>query len=596
MEITSRLSSFRLPARAVFWIWGLFLAGCMAVTLPRFWWHIQLFRVPGAAFYYLILALLPLLICLPISYYKVRASGFARYEWSFLIGLVLALWLFREPRATLVAAFFLAACHAAGRLVLRWSHVPLPNFWAALGLRLAVGMGVFSLLLYGLGTVRLLNPLVFALLLAPAVFDWRGIRAFFQTVVQELRAWPEKSQPASPLFGAVLFFLGLFALFTALSALVPTTNGDAVRMHLSLAKDYLQAGQLKPPPFQPYGFFPQGFEILMTMLWGLGGEAATQMLHPLQFAVCVIVLYAIARECGFSRAAALTGIVLGISVPLIHWDGSVVKNDMACALYLLAALLGLLLARRHPAGGAIGLSAFFLACAFGIKLTALFGALPLSLLLAKQIRQLPKHRLRTAAVALAIFAAVTLAWYARTWIARGDPTYPESLGRVAHPAFRLPTWTAYALRYILLPYRLHFHGRENFESPSDNPLGFSLVLLAPLLLLLRARGHRSAVSTLWFFVAVYLFFWSSFIWAVRYAIAAFFVLGLLLGDRLEAVSQAPGRALRVCGLTALVYCGVFSTLVTIILEMYPHEPAFLARVIDRKAFLRAELPPFKAIS
>jgi hypothetical protein len=44
-----------------------------------------------------------------------------------------------------------------------------------------------------------------------------------------------------------------------------------------------------------------------------------------------------------------------------------------------------------------------------------------------------------------------------------------------------------------------------------------------------------------------------------------------------------------------VYGGVFSTLVTIILEIYPHEPAFLVRAIDRKTFLRGELPPFGAI-
>ena len=589
------MSSFRLPVRGVFWIWTLFLLLCVAVTLPRVWWHIQLFRIPGPLYYHLLLILAPLLVALPLVYSRIRARGFSQYEWPVLSGLILTLWLFRQPRATLVAAAFLGGCHAIGRLVLRLSGVPMPSFWALLGLRLTAGMGVYSLVLYGLGAAGLLNPVVFAVLLSPAVLDWRGLREAASTALREFRAWPEKTQAASPLFDAVVFFLGLFALFTALSALTPTTNGDALRMHLSLAKDYLQTGRLTPPPFLPYGFFPQGFEVLMTMLWGLGGQSAAEMLHPLQFAVCVMVLYAVARECGFSRTAALTGIVVGITVPLIHWDGSVVKNDVACALYLLATLLSLLLIRGNSFARAAGLSAFFLACAFGIKLTALFGAVPLVLLLAKRIWQMPRHRLRAGALALALFAAVALGWYLRTWIAKGDPTYPESLGRVANPAFRLPTWTAYALRYVLLPYRLHFHGRENFESPTDNPLGFALVFLSPLLLLLRSRGDRPLVSALWFFVAVYLFFWSSFIWAVRYAIAAFLVLGLLLGDRLEAVSQAPSRALRAFALGTLVYCGVFSTLVTIILEMYPHEPAFLARAIDRKTFLRGELPPFGAI-
>jgi hypothetical protein len=47
--------------------------------------------------------------------------------------------------------------------------------------------------------------------------------------------------------------------------------------------------------------------------------------------------------------------------------------------------------------------------------------------------------------------------------------------------------------------------------------------------------------------------------------------------------------------TSFLYCAVFSTLVTVILEMYPSQPALLAGAITKEEFLRRELKPSGAI-
>jgi 4-amino-4-deoxy-L-arabinose transferase-like glycosyltransferase len=596
LETAAKTSTIQIPFDASPGIWGAWLVVCIGLTLHPLWWHVQLFHLAGDFYYRLLLLLLPVLFLGPLLYQRIRTKALSKYEPYLLAVCVLLPCVAREPRATAAVAAAVCSCHALGSTVFRILRLEAASPWASLTLRISAGMGLLSLLLFALGMAGLYSRGVFALLLVPAVFEWRRLQRIPSSVAAVVARWQAETNNATPLFGCCMFFLMLFAFLSALSSVTPATNGDAIRMHLSLAKSYLQAGGLQAPPFEPYSYFPQGFEILLTMLWGIGGQAAAQMLNPVQFGLCALTLYAIGRESGISKTASLCGVLLGISLPLIHWDGSAVKNDVGCALYLLAALMSLLLARAETASRRwTALAVFLMACAFGVKHIALFGAVPLTLLIALRVWRSEGRRLRLACGLITLFAIAALGWHVRTWISKGDPVFPQSLSALGAPAARGASLARYAARYFTLPWTLHFRGRENFESPSQNPLGFSLVVFTPLLLLLRNRRKHPTVVVLWFFLGTYLLFWSSFIGAVRYAVAPFLLLSLLVGDRLEAASRSSVRSMRVFALIGLLYCGVFAVLVTVILEMYPHQPALLAHRIDNRQFLRAELLPFGAI-
>jgi len=575
-------------------IWGLLVLGAIAGTARQFAWHVEFFRLAGEPHYRLLLIALPAMFAGPLGYHWLRARGITRWEPLLLGVLVLLPPLVYEPRALLAIVAVAASAHVIGGAVLRICRVEAHSLSTLISMTIAAGTGVLQLGLFALGMAGWYRVEVFLLLVLPGAFGWRRLLASAAAIREAARNWTGRFGPSHPVLSVAVFFLAVFMVLTALSAITPATNGDAIRSHLSLAKSYLQAGSLSAPPFNQDAYYPQGYEILLTMLWGLGGQPAAQMLNPLQFAMTLLLVYGIGRLLGMPAAAALLGVVLGAMSPFLHWTGSVVKNDLGLTLYLLAALSCVLHWGRERSAGWIHLSVFFLACGFGVKHTALFGAVPLGLLILRALWSHPRRWKVAPGMAL-LFMLTAGGWHARAWWLQGHPLYPAQASSAITTTTHRTGLLSRTWRILKLPWSVHVTGRRHFESPTENPMGVSLLLFAPLLLLVRSRAGRAPLLNCWFFIAVYLTYWGAVLGMMRYAIAPLLLLFLLVGERLEAVSRSAGRIPRVTAPGALLYAAVFATLVTVILEMYPRQPALLAGRIDRRQFLSAELTPFSAI-
>jgi hypothetical protein len=126
-------------------------------------------------------------------------------------------------------------------------------------------------------------------------------------------------------------------------------------------------------------------------------------------------------------------------------------------------------------------------------------------------------------------------------------------------------------------------------------LGIVLLAIAPVLFLTRRVERNLCVALCIVFVAVFLFLWSTVLSVLRYMIPGLVLLVLFGAARLVALIESGKQPVRAAALGVLGYVFVFALPVTVILEVYTAEPAFLARAMSEEAALEKALPPFRVM-
>lgn len=541
------------------------VAAVIALTAPRLVWHIDFFAAIDPVYRLVLLA----------SFAALIAAGFllhwsrTKREPAWALWLIGAAVFVREPRAVFVVAAAAVASYALGGLLTRLLRLPA----ATPSVRITLGQAAYTVILAALGFAGQLRPLVAWVLLAPAAFGVLSLRL--------PRTKPIARTPVTSIawLGAIVS-----AAVGAAFALTPCWQGDPVRLHLMLARVYEQQGSLAAPPFQPYAWFPQAFEVMLTWMNLLGGPAAGQLLAPLQFLLLLVMAFSLARRCGLDREAAFTGCTLGAALPFLHYTAFTPKNDVAMAQYQLAALLTAIEALAAGAAtGWIGAGAFLLGASAGVKHTALFGALPLGALLTWAAWRSPRRRTALALLLLLALPAGAF-WHLRTWQAKGDPGFPRAARAAVSSGAQEPGLAAKVARYAELPWSLHFRGRRHFESPSDNSLGVTLLLAAALLLGRHPRRWPAAMWATGFFVLASLVYWASVLSVLRYALLPLLLLCVL------AARSWTGPA----GALAAAWALLFAWPVTTMQEFHPATPRYLTGSLTRDEFLSSALPSHAA--
>jgi hypothetical protein len=573
-----------MRARIVRFGWPVWLLAVLVCAIPWFRLHLKIFRDIDPLLYKAALVSLAALAAGTFAYHRLRQRRLWRLEPLLVAGLWFLICAFYAPLATAAGLWICAAAYIAGDLALRRLSLQ-----GGLALNLLAGFGLISCVLFLAGLAGALRTETFiVLLLLPLLFGWRSLF----TLVGEIRSiglrWPAARQLRNAHASIAVAAATLFGALTVVSTLTPAWNGDAIRMHLALVRSYLFSGSLVVPHAIPYGYFPQNYELLLSMAWALGGQSAAQMLNPVFFGISLALTWSIALRCGVSRSWAFAGIVLGATIPFLHWTGSAVKNDMQLVAYELGAFLCYLRWREKRNFRWILYGSFCLAMGFGVKHVVAFGAVPLLVLFAKACWQQPR-RLLAGLQVTALLALFGTFWQLRTYLATGSPTYPLGTETAITAAYRKYGLGAQLLRYVRIPYSVHFQGKRHFESPSPSPAGITLMLAVPLLLVApasarRRRRERAAL----FFILLYYFCWGWFSGMPRYAIAPILVLAVLAVQRFSQVR-------RWTAVTAVAAAFLFSFPVIVIMEMAPAQiPLFLKR-IDAATFLRRTLSPYGAV-
>lgn len=587
----------RLPARVGAAVWFVWLGLAVALTLRPFLWHLGYFQHPGAKFLPLFLAaLLAAALALPL-YGRIRRSGFWRYEPALLAAAPVLAGLFYEPRATLVSAWICLTCYAAGRLLRRKLGLQPAGFAEELSLSAGIGFGVLTCVLFVMGLCGWYYAGAFALLLgAMDLLAYREFQGAWLALGGLHRAWGETTEARGWLGVLLTAFAACFTLCGTMVILAPSLAFDVLYTHLPAAQFYAVRHSWQPLPFQPYANFPQGMEVLMTLGYSLGGQAAAQMLPPVFFVLALLMAIPPARACGSDRFSAVAGIVFAASIPFLHWTGSVAKNDLAVAFFLLAGLDCYLRWKDSGSFGWIRLGVFFVAIGAGVKFTAVFGMVPLGLLYLYAAWRQPRW-LRAVASLAAVFAVFGLFWPARSLALSGNLLDPLKMHMaLSGTGKRLGAgWQAQALRFVRMPWTLHFQGQRHFESPSPNPLGIFFVLFAPAWLLAHRRWGNSSERACILFCGLGLLSWAALVSWPRAAIAPLILLAVLTARRLLEFSAGSARIVRGSIHAAAAYCLLFALPVAMIIEINAPQLRLFTRQIDKPGYLREALATFGAL-
>jgi hypothetical protein len=373
------------------------------------------------------------------------------------------------------------------------------------GLPLALGLGAIGCALSLLATAgRLTAPWLIVLLAAAAGVaapEWRPLLAAVAAAARRPRR-----QWAPAALAALVAAAPSLAL-----ALYPPTGFDALLYHLPAAARFASSGRLTVAPELRFPALPWLNELLFAAAMRLQDDVAAQLFECVAFLGAAALLWEMgSRRCG-PWAGAL-GAALWLGSPLAAWAAASAYVEPLVALFLLATVEALLLAREAREPRMLILAGALAGCAAATKYQGLFaiglvaawtlrhGApdapstnappgeppepSPTAAGNAPDAHRVPAGRAwrtwrtwRTLAPPLLVAAAVALPWYVWIGAATGDPLFPL-LTRLGHPPLtgvpRPPPWQVLlahpclALRPAIWPY------------PPGSPL---LWLLAPLPLL-----------------------------------------------------------------------------------------------------------------
>ena len=366
----------------------------------------------------------------------------------------------------------------------------------AMALALPLGMGLSALAALALGELGCLNFVGLSVLLA--VLVELGIIAWFN-LFREMRAWfrtrvRTRSRTSLSLFFAVC--LGLVLLGTALTAVTPVTDGDALCYHLQVPKVFLMNGSVGFAPDLHETVYPLVTEMLYAVALEFRGPVACRGIQWVLGRVFAANITALARPV-LKRRAWWAGAIV-VSVPAVSNGMAAPLNDVALAAFGTAAIFAWVRLHERPSAKAAILAGLHAGLAIGVKYPALVlvGLLGPAIALRVMDRRLPNEaapRRRWLALAGVYLVSALAAggwWYLRAYVHTGNPVYPffrdvfggAGLAEVLAPAKRPLPATAFNLLSALVPLSLQ---PDRFDSFSHQ-FGPMFLLFVPAVFLYRA--------------------------------------------------------------------------------------------------------------
>jgi hypothetical protein len=532
---------------------------------------------------------LPALCAIAVAYVLWLRPMLRRWEASLLLLVPVIVCTAVQPAAVLVTVIVSIAALSLGDMLtvlMRFEADDAPVAWTA-------GFGGLILIVAFLGKAGLLSipwlAGVLALLLLRAAFVWRRLSTW---CASPFMRWSASHVSGETVTGVSVFFLFLFAGCSVLLMLTPVTAFDVLAYHFPLAGHYAETHFINPSPAILESYYPQGGEALLALGFVLGGAHAAQLLTPVLGLLCLWLVVRIGRACGLGHTACIVGASIAFTFPFLHWTVTIPKDDAALAIFQLAALYCFLQWQRGRGGQWLPLGSFFLGQTAGIKHVALFGLVAISpLWLWSWVRDgLPRRRI---ALSVLLFAGAGLFWHLQTFILTGNFLFPESATSAGHLLFLEHRTGALGglTRYVTLPWYLLFRGTKAFESPTANPLGIFLFMLAPALLeLMWVKAWTPARKACFAFALFYLAYWASVSSTLRYAIVPFILLALASGAAFVWLMETRSQWLRGALLVACCYGFLFSFVAVLTFEVNSLQLAYVFKRITAREYLEAALP------
>lgn len=596
-------SSYRLRSsqRYTTWLLSVWVALICFVSISHTDGYLDYFAERDARFRWGLGIALVALACAAWGYALIRRRALWRREPSALLVAGVVLVIAYEPAGVVTVVALGLASYAIGKEFLAHTGLVFGSISSEMALCLGVGLGSLIVVLIPVGLLGFYNGLVFAVLvLAPLVLLRRRVGELWRTLRRLNSVWGSLPEGRSVPVGIAVFFLAYFELVFLLAAITPTISRDAISYHVPSAQYYAEKGFLQPVPgldyklgrfdlfsqghAESYSYYPQSYEEILTLALSLGDWAAMQLTEPLFYLLALLAVAAIGKSVGLTRFQRLIGVIGAISLPFAHWSGSTIKNDMAMASFQLLALYCVIESKRRSPAVWLVLTSAFLGLSFGVKHIAIFGGIPIGLLMLSGIFR-RSDRWKLLVLTSVVFAVCGTFWHARAYVMKGSPVYPAN-ARVAVTQFNATDRSQQdrSVAYLTYPWMAHFEGSKVIELPMSTPCGLFIVMLLAAWPLTRRKTPSQAFWPLLIYFGLYYVYWV-WVWGVlRYGIAPFLVLALLVGGRaaaLWAVSSTMNRGLVGIALTLGLLGSVAPLL---IVEINLPQLRYLSGSLDRDGY------------
>ncbi|MBN2329303.1 MAG: hypothetical protein JXR73_19335 [Candidatus Omnitrophica bacterium] len=450
-------------------------------------------------------------------------------------------------------------------------------------------------MIFGLALAQCLNRTAIALILA-GIFACLGPvvwkRGGFRREKSQEKSWFGTAPWDVILAGFLLMIPLAFAFFCSL---MPPTQSDGLRYHLSVPKLYLEHGGFYSIPNIAFSNFPFLIEYLYAIPLAFGLDSTPKMIHASFFLLTIRLIYDMGRRMGCGRSG-MYGALLFASVPFASIFASWSFMEMGLTLYTLLTLalcLDAMEEEKKGAGAASRRSIVVCGISGGFLLSCKYTALaPLFLFflmlawpgLSVSWKGVQKKLMRAILFGIVVFL-VASPWFIKNIVLWGNPVYPFAGG-----IFPTPNWSRFndlffrfhagmkghynELMYspawewirdaVTLPFRVTFYPGDKIWHPDDFgswQVGPVWLTLTPLLLLYRSWTPRKVLHLI---AGVFLYL----VWAYTYRDSRFLLPAMAVMAPLFAVvveEMVLHRSwTKWCFIAPVFYCLIFTSSVILL--------------------------------
>lgn len=293
---------------------------------------------------------------------------------------------------------------------------------------LAILIGIYSYLIFGLGLLGLLHKdfialvtFIFGLLIL--YFYRKKIKSNLLQCYRILKQVQEVNVKViihSLLLIIVFFILALQEIVNFIGALGPELGFDALWYHLTLPKIYLQSHSVSyiPGGLLYYSAMPKLTEMLYAVGLAFGSEIFAKLIHFSFGILTLIALYFLSRKF-LSKTYSLLVLVLFYSNLVVGWMSMSAYIDLARTFFEIMALWGFINWIERKERKWFTVSAVLLGLAISTKLLALGTFLIFAILII-----FFAHKIADVLAYCFCALLISLPWFVFSYIYTGNPVYP----------------------------------------------------------------------------------------------------------------------------------------------------------------------------
>jgi hypothetical protein len=444
------------------------------------------------------------------------------------------------------ALFLMVSSFMVGQIIFDIFRVRFGRVGERIVFSTSLGIGFYSFAGYGLALVGLYLPgVLIGLASLPVIIQiGREMLPGRSKVDSVFLVMNLKSYRNKLWFACSVFAVG----FSFIAALAPEREYDALWYHLYYPRLYLEGGRFVDQIYDYVSLYPMTWELWFGYGLSMGGQIGAKLLHFAVLPLTGAVVYEMARRFG-SGVSPWLAVAIFTTVPTVMWEASTAYIDLALAFHAALFVYALLIYGKTRRWLWFLLAAFNLGMAVASKHLALFllliGVFGLFGYIWKQDRSF-----QAAVVPAALLAVIGLLpavpWYARSFLATGNPVFPELYAVFGGPPERWDALTRVGLQQFLdqfgrprtawnllsLPWHMTVHGAAYHGS-----LGPLFLILFPFLFFRKLRGAQVWILG---FLALYLILWASPVssFQMRFLVPVVPILAVLTACGFRRISTA----------------------------------------------------------